>query len=429
MTVSRLVKQLFTYNGGANAQTTLNNNPDAGITLPSGILPVASTAGFTTSGTISVYSSTGTGLYSLQTVTYTGITSTSFTGCAGGTGVLFNYATYPSPNIITQASNSSANLFSWTAPPGVKWVWITGCGGGGGGGSGASVSSTNFAYPLFVWCLAGGGGGGQAAITSTHAVAVVPGATYPIALGYGGLGAVTNPVWNGNPYPGVALYPNNYGGACWGNPGSNGQSSIFGSFIFGGGQGGRRGEILQRAWSPSEQGAFAAGDNAVGGTQYNGARWPAGFTDFTTSAAFPNPVLGGQTVQNRTYGIWNPPGIQSSNFVLDQVITIGIINNSQSLVANAAPAGANCNWLPGSGGGGGGGGGGTSNNIYSVGGGGGFASFGNAGPNFAGGGGYGTYGGGGGGGGGGEGVYWNNTHDGAHGGDGGAGFIEIAWIQ
>lgn len=421
MTVSRLVKQIFTYNTGMDAQTTLNNPIVSGaevfLTLPVATIVVASTAGFTNSGSISFWSATGTNIYSLVTVNYTGITPTSFTGCTGGTGVVFNYSTYPSPTIITQTSVSPILVTNWVAPPGVKWVWVTGCGGGGGGGSGASVSSTNNSYPLFVWCLAGGGGGGQAAVTSTHAVAVVPGVSYPVSIGLGGIGAVPNPVWNGAPYTGTPLYPNNYGGACWGNPGSNGQNTIFGSTIFGGGQGGRRGEILQRVWSVSEQGAFAAGDNAVGGTQYNGG------------TPFPNPVLGGQVVQGRTYGIWNPPGIVSSNFVLDQVMTIGVINNSQALVANSAPAGPNCNWLPGSGGGGGGGGGGTSNNVYSVGGYGGAASFGSAGNNFANGGNFGTYGGGGGGGGGGEGVVFNNTHDGAHGGNGGAGFIEIAWIQ
>lgn len=419
MTSPRLFKQIFTFEGGAAAQTIPSQD---NITLPSGTIPVASTAGFTSSGQISFYTAVGSNVYALQTVTYTGTTPTSFTGCTGGTGTIFIYATYPSPTLITQTTASPVNIANWVAPPGVKWVWVTGCGGGGGGGSGASVSSTNNAYPLFTWCLAGGGGGGQAAVTSTHVVAVTPGVSYPISIGLGGLGGIPNPVWNGAPFTGTPLYPNNYGGACWGNAGSSGQSSIFGSVVFGGGQGGRRGEILQRAAAMNEivingGGNFAGGDNPVGSTQYSGG------------TPFPNPVLGGQTVQGRTYGIWNPPGIVSSQFVLDQVITIGIINSSQSLVANSAPAGADDDWAPNSGGSGGGQGGGGSNNIYSFGGGGGQASFGAAGNNFANGGGNGGYGGGGGGGGGGEGVVFNNTHDGAHGGNGGAGFIELAWIQ
>lgn len=428
MTSPRLFKQIFTFESGAAAVTIPSTD---GITLPAATIPVSSTAGFTSSGQISLYSVIGTNAYALQTVTYTGTTATSFTGCSGGTGTIFIYATYPSPTLITQTTGTGqVTVSNWTAPPGVKWVWVTGCGGGGGGGSGASVSSTNNSYPLFSWCLAGGGGGGQAAVTSSHVVSVTPGISYPVSIGLGGLGGIPNPIWNGAPYSGTPLYPNNYGGACWGNNGSNGQSSVFGSVVFGGGQGGRRGEIIQRATAMNEiiingGGNFAGGDNPVGSTQYN--KTDAALGAFP--APFPNPVLGGQTVLGRTYGIWNPPGIASSSYVLDQVITIGVINNSQSLVANSAPAGANDDWLPNSGGGGGGGGGGTSNNIYSFGGAGGAASFGNAGNNFPNGGANGGYGGGGGGGGGGEGIIFNNTHDGAHGGNGGAGFIEISWIQ
>lgn len=442
MTASKLTKLFFNYDSGVNAATSPNNNPD-GLALPASTITVFNTANFTNSGQISFYTITGTNQFSLQTISYTGKTATTFTGCSGGTGTLFNFSTYPSYTVITQTSGSPVSPgqgSTWTAPPGVKWVWVTGCGGGGGGGSGASISSTNISYPYFIYGLAGGGGGGQAAITATHAIAVVPGTTYQIAIGLGGLGGIPNPVWNGNPFTGTPLYPNNYGGACWGNVGNSGQSSIFGTTVFPGGLGGRRGEILTRVFAANEMDwdrngstfqNFDPGANAIGtgsNQLYNGTTTcfgcPAGST-----TPFPNPVLGGQIVQPRVHGIWNPPGIQSSSFTFDQVLTIGVINNSQFPVANAAPQGLNDNWLPGSGGGGGGGGGGASNNIYSFGGGGGQASFGNAGNNFAGGGGFGAYGGGGGGGGGGEGVYWNNTHDGAPGGNGGPGFIEIAWIQ
>jgi hypothetical protein len=55
-----------------------------GLSLPQGTINVASTTGFPTpSGTIYVTSAGGP-----QTVTYTGTTGTSFTGCSGGTGVL-----------------------------------------------------------------------------------------------------------------------------------------------------------------------------------------------------------------------------------------------------------------------------------------------------------------------------------------------------
>lgn len=425
MSSPRLFKQLFTINSsGQNGFTTTNVDPN-GITLPQSTITVASTASFPNSGQFAVYSYNGSNAFTLQTITYTGKTATTFTGCSGGTGTLYNTNSYPSATYVVQVSPSPIVTANWVCPPGVKWVWVTGCGGGGGGGSGASVSSTNHSYPLFIWCMAGGGGGGQAAYTSTHVVSVVPGVSYPVAIGLGGAGGGVNAVWNGAPYSGVPLYPNNYGGACWGNPGSNGQSSVFAGLTFRGGQGGRRGEMLQRVAAFNEIDNFAGGDDPGGSQQYN--KTDPGLGAFPTP--FTNPVLGGSTVLNRTYGIWNPPGIVSSQYTLDQVLTIGVINNSQSLVGPSAPPGPSNPWLPGSGGAGGGGGGGVSNNAYSFGGNGGYAAFGTAGNNFASAGQLGGFGGGGGGGGGGEGVNYNNTHDGAPGGPGGAGFIEISWIQ
>lgn len=421
MSSPRLFKQFFTQNNGFAPRTTPNLNPD-GLALPNSTITVASTDGFTDSGKISFYAATGLN-WSLQTITYTSKNATQFLGCSGGTGTLYNSNAYPNATIISQTTDAPILTANWVCPPGVKWIWVTGCGGGGGGGSGASVSSTNNSYPLFIWCLAGGGGGGMAAITSTHVVPVTPGVSYPISIGLGGLGAIQNIVWNGAPYIVQDLYPNNYGGAAWGNPGSNGQSSIFGSVIFPGGQGGRRGEIIQRVTTVNQFGTYSGGDNPVGGTQYN--KTAPGYTP----TPFQNPVLGGNTVQGRTYGIWNPPGLVTSQYTLDQVMTIGLINKTTDIVGPSAPAGASNPWLPGSGGAGGGGGGGLSNNVYSTAGAGGEAAFGFAGHAFAYSGGYGTYGGGGGGGGGGEGVNYNNTHDGAPGGDGGAGFIEIAWLQ
>lgn len=426
MTSPKLFKQTFTFNNGFDAQTTPNLSSEP-LNLPTVTIPVVSTAGFLPSGKISFYTSNGSA-WTLQTVTYTSKDATNFLGCSGGTGGLYNYGAYPNATIITQTSSTPILTANWVCPPGVKWIWVTGCGGGGGGGSGASVSSTNVSYPLFTWCLAGGGGGGQAAVTNTHLVAVTPGVSYPISIGLGGIGGIENGVWNGKPYPGVLSYPNNYGGATWGNAGSNGQSSIFGSTIFPGGQGGKRGEILQRLAAMNQikyNGSNFTGDDPIGTAQYNKTDGYLG----AFPAPFPNPILGGQTVQARTYGIWNPPGIASSQFVLDQVLTIGLLNYSQPPVANSGAPGPTNNWLPGSGGAGGGGAGGASNNIYSTGGAGGYAAFGAAGNNFSYAGGAGSYGGGGGGGGGGEGINFNNTHDGAPGGNGGAGFIEISWMQ
>ncbi len=422
MSSPRLFKQFYSV-GGTDVTTTISSA--SGISLPSTTITVNSTAGFTT-GVINVISVSGnSGQLVNNTITYTGTTGNSFTGCSGGTGTTYN------GYLVTQVSNTPILLnTTFTAPPGVKWVIVTGCGGGGGGGSGASISSTNTAYPLFVWVVAGGGGGGQAAMTSTHVIGVVPGVSYPISIGLGGLGGTVNGVFNG---ASAGPNPNNYGGTAWGTAGSAGQSSMFGSIVFPGGQGGRRGEILNRGFVANEIDYYQASGTGFPGnnanTNFDPGASPIGGTAYNNSPVWPNPVLGGQVVQGRSYGIWNPPGLVTSQYTLDQVVTQGIINNSQSLVANSAPAGLSNLWTGGGVGAGGGGGGGTSNNIYSAGGAGGQGAQGFAGYPFSGGGGYGTYGGGGGGGGGGEGLNYNNTHDGSAGGNGGPGFIEIAWIQ
>lgn len=66
--------------GGVGVMNT-NNPVVANVTLPIATLLVASTTGFPNTGTIFVFSTTGR-----QTINYTGVTATSFTGCTGGTG-------------------------------------------------------------------------------------------------------------------------------------------------------------------------------------------------------------------------------------------------------------------------------------------------------------------------------------------------------
>lgn len=56
------------------------------VALPTGTINVASTTGFPTSGPLCVNLATGSP--QSTAVTYTGLTSTSFTGCTGGTGTL-----------------------------------------------------------------------------------------------------------------------------------------------------------------------------------------------------------------------------------------------------------------------------------------------------------------------------------------------------
>jgi hypothetical protein len=64
--------------------------------LPQATINVVSTTRFTTAGTILVLSSAG-----VQTITYTGVTATSFTGCVGGTGTIIT------GSIVGQTNNST----------------------------------------------------------------------------------------------------------------------------------------------------------------------------------------------------------------------------------------------------------------------------------------------------------------------------------
>lgn len=65
---------------------------------------------------------------------------------------------------------------TWTAPEGVKTVWLTASGAGGGGGG---IAASTFSG-------AGGGGGGNISISAV--AAVVPGTAYTVTIGTGGAG-------------------------------------------------------------------------------------------------------------------------------------------------------------------------------------------------------------------------------------------------
>lgn len=73
---------------------------------------------------------------------------------------------------------------TWTCPDNVTAVVIRGCAAGGGGGHGY-VNGTNYFY--------GGGGGGGAAVLAQE-LTVVPGTTYTITIGAGGIGSTANGV-------------------------------------------------------------------------------------------------------------------------------------------------------------------------------------------------------------------------------------------
>ncbi len=106
---------------GANIATVTQAPANGTLSVGTQVLPTAtfnvlSTAGFPTTGTLVVNSNTGP-----QTLTYTGVTSTSFTGVSGGTGSVASstevtsvtYSVIPSqtvPNIASVTTTVTANL-------------------------------------------------------------------------------------------------------------------------------------------------------------------------------------------------------------------------------------------------------------------------------------------------------------------------------
>jgi len=110
----------------------------------------------------------------------------------------------------------------WTAPIGVKQIFIVMCGGGGAGGGGSST-----------WASGGGGGGGVLA----GYYKVTQGETYHTRVGLGGRGANTT---------------------VTGNYGHDGQTTVFGNLIAFGGTGGGRGFSTTDAGSGGN-GGYAQG--------------------------------------------------------------------------------------------------------------------------------------------------------------------------
>lgn len=75
------------------------------VTLPSSTIPVIDTTGFPVSGRLILFD---TLTLSGQTVTYTGITSTSFTGVSGGSGLITPYINLLAP--LTNAADINGNV-------------------------------------------------------------------------------------------------------------------------------------------------------------------------------------------------------------------------------------------------------------------------------------------------------------------------------
>lgn len=134
-----------TFLNGTTTIAAASNN----VALPTGTITVVSTTGFPTSGTILVDTNAGT-----QTVTYTGVTATTFTGCSGGTGTMLTgnavkaSITLPTGtiNAVSTAGFATSGTFFICSPAGRQTInytgttatTFTGCTGGTGSVIGGS---------------------------------------------------------------------------------------------------------------------------------------------------------------------------------------------------------------------------------------------------------------------------------------------------
>ena len=131
-------------------------------TLPTANINVVSTTGFPSSGSVLIVSSAGT-----QTVNYTGTNSTQFTGCTGGTGTISSGSpvnrqiTLPQATISVNSTTtthfpSSGTLFIYSSAgrqtvtyTGTTSTSFTGCSGGTGNVvSGVADGNGKFASPI-----------------------------------------------------------------------------------------------------------------------------------------------------------------------------------------------------------------------------------------------------------------------------------------
>lgn len=127
-------------------------------TLPQATINVASTTGFTTSGTLLIFSDAG-----IQTVTYTGTTGTTFTGAAGGTGIIRTGSYVAQTNratTIAVGSNglnlpqATINVASTTGFPASGTIRVITNGNSGGT---QTVTYTGVTATTFTGCAGGTG--------------------------------------------------------------------------------------------------------------------------------------------------------------------------------------------------------------------------------------------------------------------------------
>lgn len=146
---------------------------------------VEGTSGASPSGYAQIYNSVGTGIFRL------GVTNTpAFNDSAEGDSAEFvfsgsewrlMYGAGPGMRHVEFTSSTT-----WICPPGVYEVLVLGYGGGGGGGSGG-INGAVVLNTSGIGTVVSGGGGGGGSQLRVQRVSVVPGRSYTITVGAGGV--------------------------------------------------------------------------------------------------------------------------------------------------------------------------------------------------------------------------------------------------
>jgi hypothetical protein len=215
-------------------------------------------------------------------LTVTGLTAgTSYTFRAIATNSFGPSGPSSASNSITaalvqgQQAFTTAGTFTWVAPAGVTRVSVVAVGGGGGSGRRCAT------YPA-----TGGGGGGGGALAYVNNATVVPGTSYTVVVGAGGLPSNTTAGVSAGQsnftISGVVVaanggsaraYQQGLGGTVVTGTGFSGGNSGFSCCNLGGGGGGGAGGYTGVGGAGGAGGttAFVAGSNGAGGSGAGGS--------------------------------------------------------------------------------------------------------------------------------------------------------------
>ncbi len=234
-----------------NKATVVNPNDDFGLRLPFWLNEGQTVSVGSSVSSISIIEFTESGA-ALEYSGVLNITSTSPVSVPSGkVWKIESVAMENNSSSYKAATFSSAGTYTWTVPACAEQICIE-IWGAGGGGSGATYNGG--IYPSG----AGGGGGGFGSACFT----VVPGTTYTINVGAGGIGG-----------------PGDGGGGSSAQNGTSGGASNVGSLISA--TGGTGASFSTPGGTPGTGGSSAAANNAVGadglaGTSTSNGRGGAG---------------------------------------------------------------------------------------------------------------------------------------------------------